>query len=84
MFKRSHEQIELMNQKLQVIGSLTRHDVSNILMAAKTNLYLLRKKLKDEPELLKYIDSTDDAINQSAKILKFKGCTKKLASKSLL
>lgn len=63
--------LALMNEKLRVVGSLTRHDVGNKLMAAKSNMYLLRKKLKDKPELLKYADAVDDAFNQSNRIFKF-------------
>ena len=35
------ERLVLVNEKLGVVGSLTRHDVGNKLMAAKSNLYLL-------------------------------------------
>ena len=43
--KEDRHQIELMNEKLRVIGSLTRHDVGNKLMAVKSNVYLLKKRL---------------------------------------
>ena len=35
--KKSHDKLELINEKLRVVGSLTRHDVGNKLMAAKSN-----------------------------------------------
>lgn len=39
--------MELINEKLRVIGSLTRHDFGNKLMVAKSNVYLLKKRTED-------------------------------------
>jgi PAS domain S-box-containing protein len=69
--RKSHQEMTIVNEKLHVIGSLTRHDVGNKLMVAKSNMYLLRKKLKDNPDLLKYIDAIDEAFNQSSNIFDF-------------
>lgn len=69
--RRSQRETKIVNEKLQVVGSLTRHDVGNKLMAARFNVYLLRKKLKDNPELEKYLDSIEESFNQSAKIFEF-------------
>ena len=63
--------LEIVNEKLQVVGSLTRHDVANKLAVAKSNAYLLKKKIENQPELIKYIDAIDLAINQSSKIFEF-------------
>ncbi len=62
---------ELINEKLQVVGGLTRHDVSNKLMVMKSNIYLLKKQLGDNPKLAKYLEDIDSSINQSAKIFEF-------------
>jgi PAS domain S-box-containing protein len=69
--KESFAQIEGINEKLRVIGSLTRHDVGNKLMAAKSNLYLLKKRLGDNAELAKYIDGIESALNSSYRIFEF-------------
>ena len=69
--KKTDAQLEMINEKLHVLGSLIRHDVGNKLMSAKSNMYLLRKRLKDNPDLLKYVDAVDEAFNQSSRIFEF-------------
>ena len=69
--KEDRHQIELMNEKLRVIGSLTRHDVGNKLMAAKSNVYLLKKRLGDNAELDKYFDGIASAFAVSDRIFEF-------------
>ena len=62
---------ELINEKLHVLGSLTRHDVGNKLMAAKATVYLLKKRIGDNSDLVKYLDHIDSALVSSGKILEF-------------
>ncbi len=78
-----HAQLESINEKLCVLGSLTRHDVGNKLMAARANMYLLRKRLKDNPELLKYVDAVDQAFNQSIELFRFSKVYEKIGSEKL-
>ena len=61
----------LINEKLLVVGSLTRHDVGNKLMVVKSNLYLLKKQIGDNPKLAKYLEDINLAINQSDKMFEF-------------
>jgi signal transduction histidine kinase len=65
------DQLVLVNEKLGVVGSLTRHDVGNKLMAAKSNLYLLKKRIGDNPDLAKYLDGIDCALASSSEIFEF-------------
>ena len=58
-------------QKLQVVGSLTRHDVRNKLMVVNNNAYLLKKMLANQPELLKYVENIEKAIKQSDELFEF-------------
>ena len=69
--KENSDKIDLMNEKLRVVGSLTRHDVANKLMAAKSNVYLLKKKLGENAELTKYFDGIESAFNGSDRIFEF-------------
>lgn len=69
--RESKEKMQAANKKLQIIGSLTRHDVRNKLMVVKGNSYILKKKLSRQPELVELVDSIDLAINQSNKIFEF-------------
>jgi signal transduction histidine kinase len=78
--KESHKKLEIVNQKLHVVGSLTRHDIANKLYAAKANTYLLKKKLIDHPELIKYIDAIDETVNQSSKIFEFSRIYEKIGA----
>ncbi len=69
--KENSDKIDLMNEKLRVVGSLTRHDVINKLMAARSNLFLLRKRIGDNPDLAKYLDGIGTAIASSDRIFEF-------------
>ncbi len=69
--KKAEEKIECINEKLRVVGSLTRHDVANKLMGAKGHIYLLKKEVKDNPKALTYVEGIEQSINQSANIFEF-------------
>ncbi len=62
---------ELINEKLSVVGSLTRHDVGNKLTVVKSNIYLLKKQIGDNPKLAKYLEGIDSAINLSDEMFEF-------------
>jgi PAS domain S-box-containing protein len=69
--KESIHKNELINEKLSVVGSLTRHDVGNKLMVMKSNMYLLKKQVGDNPKLAKYLEGIDSAIKQSDEMFEF-------------
>ena len=69
--KRNQAKLEIMNEKLNVVGRLTRHDVGNKLMVMKSNIYLLNKKIGDTPELVKHLKGIVSAINQSDEMFEF-------------
>jgi len=62
---------ELINEKLNVVGSLTRHDVGNKLMVVKSNMYLLKKQISDNPKLAKYFEGIDSALKSSDVMFEF-------------
>jgi signal transduction histidine kinase len=62
---------ELINEKLSVVGRLTRHDVGNKLMVVKSNLCLLKKQIGDNPKIANYLEGIELAINQSDKLFEF-------------
>jgi PAS domain S-box-containing protein len=68
---RAMDRLVLVNEKLGVVGSLTRHDVGNKLMTAKSNLYLLKKQIGDNPKLTKYVDNVETALASSDEIFEF-------------
>jgi PAS domain S-box-containing protein len=69
--KESHKQLVVLNEKLHVNGSLIRHDVGNKLMLIRSNLYLLKKQIGDNPKITKYLEGIDSAINVSGELFEF-------------
>ena len=59
------------NEKLGVIGKLTRHDARNKLAVIANNVYLTRHKLKNNPDALKYLGGIESAVDQMDKIFDF-------------
>ena len=81
--KEERNRIELLNEKLRVVGSLTRHDVGNKLMTAKSNVYLLKRRVGDNPELAKYFDAIDCALAASDRLFEFSRLYEKIGSEKL-
>lgn len=69
--KKNQRQLEILNKKLQIIGGLTRHDVRNKLTAIRNNIYLIKKKSQNNPEILKHLVSIEKALSQSEEIFEF-------------
>jgi PAS domain S-box-containing protein len=78
--KRTEQEVVVLNEKLRVVGSLTRHDVGNKLMAAKSNVYLLKKRLGDNVELAKYFDGIESAFAASDRIFEFSRLYEKIGA----
>ena len=65
------EQAQVLNEKLNVIGSFTRHDVNNKLAVIKGNIYLANKNAHENPSLQNNIDQINQATDNIARILEF-------------
>src|SRR5208282_4055424 len=63
--------IQVLNEKLSVIGSLTRHDVRNKLSAVNGYTYSLKKKHKDQADIVEGLSKIEQAVVDSAKIFDF-------------
>ena len=61
----------MMNEKLQVVGGLTRHDVRNKLSTITGNIYLNKKRLSDHPEILESLNDMASACEQIVRIFDF-------------
>ena len=59
------------NEKLNVVGKLTRHDVRNKLSAILNNIYLTKKTLTGDHEALKYLGDVESAFEEVGKIFEF-------------
>ena len=81
--KESTRKIGAMNEKLRVVGGVTRHDVKNKLSIISANVYLLKKRLGGEPELLKYLESINTAVLSSDKLFEFSRLYEKIGAEQL-
>lgn len=71
---------ELLNDKLDVIGRFTRHDVRNKLAVIDGNIFLARKHAMDPPKLQTNLDMIQTASKSILNILDFAKNYKKLGS----
>jgi PAS domain S-box-containing protein len=69
--KEADEKVAAANEKIRVVGSLTRHDVRNKLSIILSNAYLLKKNIGDSPKLAKFISNIENAVEASSKLFEF-------------
>lgn len=79
----SNQKISAMNEKLRVVGSVTRHDVKNKLSIISANVYLLKKRLNSDPELVRYLDAISTAVTSSDKLFEFSRLYEKIGAEQL-
>jgi signal transduction histidine kinase len=71
------------NEKLHVVGGLTRHDVRNKLSAVTGNAYLLRRKLTEDPKALEQLTDMEAAVRLVEQIFEFATNYEKLGVEKL-
>jgi signal transduction histidine kinase len=69
--QRMMDQLVLVNEKLNVIGSLTRHDVRNKLCAVTGNAFLLKKKHADKADIIEGLGKMEQAVKEVSRIFDF-------------
>lgn len=67
----SSREIEAVNEKLRVSGSLVRHDVRNKLSIISGQAYLLKKKFSGKDDVVLGLSKIEHAVRESAKIFDF-------------
>lgn len=67
----SQNKLHMTNEKLSVVGKLTRHDVRNKLSVIANSLYLIKKKTMKDPKATNHLNTIELAIDQIAKIFDF-------------
>ena len=65
------DNIQVLNEKLSVVGSLTRHDVRNKLSTVNGYAYILKKKHSDLPDVIEGLGRVEQAVKESVKIFDF-------------
>jgi PAS domain S-box-containing protein len=69
--KKAAEELAMMNEKLRVVGGLTRHDVRNKLSAVTGYAYILKKKHGDLADVVDALSRMEQAVAESVKIFDF-------------
>jgi PAS domain S-box-containing protein len=73
-----------LEEKLRVVGRLTRHDVRNKLCAVTGNAYLLKRKLAGNPEALEQLVDMENAVRNVEAIFEFARTYEKLGVEQLV
>jgi len=81
--KQTLNQLALVNEKLGVVGSLTRHDVRNKLSTVSAYAYLLKKKHVDQPDIVEGLNKIEEAVADSVKIFEFSRMYERLGVEKL-
>lgn len=81
--KKTMEKLKILNEKLGVIGKLTRHDVRNKLSTITGNVYLTRQKLTRDHETLEHLSEIESACGQMERILDFARVYEKIGMEEL-
>ena len=81
--RENQEKMALINEKLRVVGSLTRHDVRNKLSAITGYSYLIKKKLKNNPDVVDKLDKMEQSVKDVERIFDFARVYEKLGSEEL-
>ena len=81
--KINYKKIQKANEKLQVVGSLTRHDVINKLSSINAHAYVVKKKFGENPDIARAMDTIRLAVEQSNKLFEFSKLYEKIGSEEL-
>jgi PAS domain S-box-containing protein len=69
--KKTYRRLESLNEKLEVVGELTRHDVNNKLATVMGNVYLVKQELADDHQALKHLSEIELSVGQAKLIFEF-------------
>jgi PAS domain S-box-containing protein len=78
------DKIEELNEKLKVVGSLTRHDVRNKLSSVTSYTYILKKRHYDMEDVVDGLDKMSRAVNDSMKIFELASTYEQVGMEALV
>ena len=78
--KKVDARLAQVNEKLRVVGSLTRHDVRNKLSTINSTAYLLKKKYPNDPEMAKYVANLESAVAMANRLFDFTAFYEKIGA----
>jgi len=82
--RKKSDRIEEMNEKLRVVGSLTRHDVRNKLSVITGYSYILKKKHADQGDIIEDLYMMEKAVKEVEKIFDFAKAYEQLGVEKLV
>jgi light-regulated signal transduction histidine kinase (bacteriophytochrome) len=71
LLKEKNGRIELLNEKLRVIGGLTRHDFYSKFSTVTGYAYLLKEEYADQADIVEGLSKMEQAVKESMKIYEF-------------
>ena len=81
--KKTMEDLKILNEKLSVVGKLTRHDVRNKLAIISGNAYLIKQKLTGNHDALEHLSEIESSSEQMERILEFARIYEKIGVEEL-
>lgn len=81
--KSTLEKLKVLNEKLGVVGKLTRHDSRNKLSTVTMNVFLAKQKLAGDHKALEHLSEVESACEQVERIFDFARTYKKLGVEEL-
>jgi PAS domain S-box-containing protein len=80
----SQQKMKTINEKLHVVGALTRHDVRNKLLSIEGNVHLARRKLPADCGALSYLNGIESSIDQITRLFDFASVYERLGLEELV
>jgi len=74
---------EVLNEKLGVVGGLTRHNVRNKLTAIAGQAYLLQKRMNDNANVTAFTEKINSLVEQAEHLLEFSRTYEKMGMEQL-
>jgi PAS domain S-box-containing protein len=84
VLKTTLEKVEVLNEKLGVVGTLTRHDARNKLSTVTMNAFLAKQKLPGDHEVLKHLNEIESACWATERIFDFATIYEKIGMEELI
>jgi len=81
--KKTLRKLETLNEKLGVVGKLTRHDARNKLSVIMNSVYLAKRQMANDPCNLDFLDDIESAVKQIKNIFDFARAYEKVGTEKL-
>jgi PAS domain S-box-containing protein len=81
--RKTERKLEILNEKLHVVGGLTRHDARNKLATLRGKIFLAKRKLDGNEEIAKLLKEAENNSSQIVDIFDFAANYEKLGAEEL-